>query len=312
MLGVPPLESRPTVAVVVVVHNRLEFTRKCLGSLGHASQKAELKVIVVDDGSSDGTSEWLKANVPGVTVLRGDGNLWFGGGNQKAIEYVKEAMPKADYLMTLNNDTTVLPGCIDALVEESQGEATVGAILLNSDRTRIHCFGAFWNPWRGWVHSMTGQGLADHPELGRGVSRSSQMLNTTCTLIPMKWIKRVQGINVAKYPQNKADTDLLCKISRSGSPLRVTSRAVATNDSDTDRKDLSIRRMGLVEFLQKSLVERTSPIHLPSAIQSVWETAPTRLQALPVLTRMLMIYGAQMGVSLVLCLVRPLRTIRST
>ena len=67
-----------TIYIVIPVFNRLKFTKDCLDSLRKQSY-GEFKVIVVDDGSTDGTYQHLKENYPEVIVLQGDGNLWWAG-----------------------------------------------------------------------------------------------------------------------------------------------------------------------------------------------------------------------------------------
>ena len=75
------------ISIIVAVHNRLNYTQRCLNSIWSKSQtKHELETILVDDGSTD-TSDWVIKNMPDVTILKGDGSLWFGGAMQKGIDF---------------------------------------------------------------------------------------------------------------------------------------------------------------------------------------------------------------------------------
>ena len=77
-----------SIAALITCHNRCEKTKRCLSSL--LTVMPELKVYVVDDGSTDGTSEMVNTLFPGVTVLKGDGNLFWSRGMYVAwIEAVK-------------------------------------------------------------------------------------------------------------------------------------------------------------------------------------------------------------------------------
>jgi len=71
------------VYTIIPVHNRKEFTRNCLRSLQRQTVSDRLRIIVVDDGSEDGTDEMLAAEFPEVIVLRGDGNLFWTAAKQK-------------------------------------------------------------------------------------------------------------------------------------------------------------------------------------------------------------------------------------
>ena len=80
-----------SVFVVIPVHNRLEFTRACLASLREQSYR-DFTIVVVDDGSTDGTYATLAEEFPEVTLLWGDGDLWWTGAMNRALEW---ALPQA-------------------------------------------------------------------------------------------------------------------------------------------------------------------------------------------------------------------------
>ena len=65
--------------IIIPVHNRREFTLRCLASLHDQGILAAMQVIVVDDGSTDGTHEAVNAEFPQVILLPGDGNLFWTG-----------------------------------------------------------------------------------------------------------------------------------------------------------------------------------------------------------------------------------------
>lgn len=90
------------VYIIIPVFNRKEFTRKCLLSLEHQTCR-DHKVIVVDDGSTDGTRDMLREEFPGVTVLSGEGSLYWTASVNMGIRLA--LAEGAEYIMTLNNDT---------------------------------------------------------------------------------------------------------------------------------------------------------------------------------------------------------------
>src|SRR5688572_24373538 len=96
--------SRVRVEVVTPVHNRKELTLGCLRSLFSAdSAGLDLHAIVVDDGSSDGTSAALRQEFPDVEIVRGDGSLWYTGGMNRGIEAAMKHDP--DFVLAINNDS---------------------------------------------------------------------------------------------------------------------------------------------------------------------------------------------------------------
>ncbi len=90
------------IYIIIPVFNRKNFTRKCLISLRNQSLK-NFKIIIIDDGSTDNTSEMLKNEFPEVHVIIGDGNFWWTRSINLGVKYVLEN--KGDYILLLNNDT---------------------------------------------------------------------------------------------------------------------------------------------------------------------------------------------------------------
>lgn len=92
------------VFVVIPVHNRLSFTRACLESLREQSFR-DFTIVVVDDGSTDGTYATLAEEYPEVTLLWGDGDLWWTGAMNRALGWV---LPKPIDTITCLPSTTTL------------------------------------------------------------------------------------------------------------------------------------------------------------------------------------------------------------
>lgn len=116
-----PRAERPEVSLIVVTLNNAELTYECLESLlAHADVPYEL--ILVDNGSTDQTGELLR-RLRNVTVLRNDANLGFGTACNQAA-----ARATGDFLLFLNNDATLAPGCLGALLEAARSDARVGAV----------------------------------------------------------------------------------------------------------------------------------------------------------------------------------------
>ena len=108
------------LAVLMTCHNRREKTLRCLTSLFSCRPEAglELSVYLVDDGSSDGTGDAVRQAYPSVSVIRGDGTLFWNRGMRKAWE---DALKKnADFYLWLNDDTVLYPSALVHLLEASR------------------------------------------------------------------------------------------------------------------------------------------------------------------------------------------------
>ncbi len=116
----------PTLAVLLTCFNRREKTLGTLRSLETQSARIKRKphVILVDDGSRDGTAEAVLAGFPATELIRGSGSLFWNGGMRVAFGRAKEI--GFDYYLLLNDDTVLVPDCLDTLLETSQKLAGQG------------------------------------------------------------------------------------------------------------------------------------------------------------------------------------------
>lgn len=101
------------ISIVIPVHNRKNFTKKCLVSLRNQTHQADY-IIVVDDGSKDGTGEMLAQEFPEVITLSGDENLFWTAAINKGIKLALAL--GSEYVMTLNNDTIASPTFIEKMM----------------------------------------------------------------------------------------------------------------------------------------------------------------------------------------------------
>ena len=88
------------IIVLIPIHNRIDFTRSCLTSLKNQKFK-DFQIIIVDDGSTDGSSEMLRDEFPEVKVINGDGNWWWTKSINVGIRDSIDLNP--DYYLLLNN-----------------------------------------------------------------------------------------------------------------------------------------------------------------------------------------------------------------
>ena len=97
------------VSIVVPVYNQLVFTKGCLDSIRKYSEPTE--IIIVDNGSSDGTKEFLAA-YPDIIVITNDNNRGFAGACNQGAKAAK-----GEWVIILNNDVVVSPNWLTGLVE---------------------------------------------------------------------------------------------------------------------------------------------------------------------------------------------------
>lgn len=119
--------NNPDVQVVILNWNRREDTLACLESL-YQSPTIPLTVIVVDNGSTDGSQRAIAERFPQVFQLRLNENIGFAAGINHGLRLALEA--GADYVFALNNDTIVDPDCISTLLKFAGTEYGILAPLI--------------------------------------------------------------------------------------------------------------------------------------------------------------------------------------
>ena len=115
---------KPRVWIVPVNFNGLDDTRKCLDSLAKLSAPAS--VIVVDNASREDPTAILNAEFPWAHVIRNEVNAGWSGGNNAGIRFAMER--GADFILLLNNDTTVHPDIVARLLAAMYANPAFGII----------------------------------------------------------------------------------------------------------------------------------------------------------------------------------------
>lgn len=152
--------TAPLVFIIVLNWNGKDDTLECLNSLQKLNYP-NFQILVVDNGSTDGSEEVIRSAFPAVQFIQTGRNLGYAGGNNAGIRFALEQ--GADYVWLLNNDTTVDPTALTALVVTAQADpliAFVGSKIYYYDKPNmIWCVG-------GTIDLAPG-GRTDHPGMGQ-------------------------------------------------------------------------------------------------------------------------------------------------
>lgn len=120
-----PAKSLPLVGIVILNWNKPDDTTACLESLDKLSYPS-YEVVVVDNGSTDGSPALLRSRFPGLDLVENGANLGFAGGNNVGISHLLSRDVR--YVMLLNDDTVVHPGLLSTLVEVAEARSDVGVV----------------------------------------------------------------------------------------------------------------------------------------------------------------------------------------
>jgi GT2 family glycosyltransferase len=258
----PAGENGHRVAVVVPVHNRKALTERFLKSFAEVEYE-NYKIVIVDDGSSDGTAEWLAKEHPEVEVLPGTGNLWWTGATNLGVQF---ALNKGfDYVLTINNDAVVEPNFLKSLIKSAEhfgNRAIVGCCLRQLDRPDVVWTAGGDVDWRyGRLFDLR---VTEKKRaiLASGARWVPADLLTGCgVLIPVECFKQIGLYNDKWYPHYHADTEFCLRAINNGFRCVVDTHSIAYYDLLHTWKPASIKEM---LFSRKSplFVKPIAAVHL--------------------------------------------------
>lgn len=112
----------PEVSVVILNYNTRDLLEKFLPGVLKSTYEP-LRVVVVDNGSSDGSTDWVSEHLPAVELIRFEENLGFAGGYHKALSLIQ-----SDYYVLLNSDVEVTEGWLEPLVRLAESRPDIAAV----------------------------------------------------------------------------------------------------------------------------------------------------------------------------------------
>lgn len=204
-----PFAEHPRVSVVVPVHNNFEFTYLCLCSLLFAYNDASFEVIVVDDGSSDKTSN-IASIVSGIRIVRHQTSLGFVDSCNDGA-----ALARGEYLVFLNNDTEVTARWLDELILAFRGFDRVGLAgskLIYPDGRLQEAGGIVWRSGDAW--NVGRGGNAHDPRYN--YLREVDYVSGAAMMLPASVWKEMGGFSAEFAPGYFEDTDLAMKVRAAG------------------------------------------------------------------------------------------------
>ena len=214
--------DEPLVSIVIPVHGKWSYTRRCLRSIEESGSRVPFEIVVVDDASPDDSADRLAA-CPGVRLLRTEENLGF----LRAVN-LGAAQARGDLLVLLNNDTEVRPGWLDALTEVVRNDDEIGlagAKLVYPDGRLQECGGIVFADG-----SAANYGHGDNPDDPRyhGV-RDVDYCSGAAILVRRDLWERLGGFDERYSPAYYEDTDLAFAVRDAGYRTVVVPDAVVVH-----------------------------------------------------------------------------------
>jgi GT2 family glycosyltransferase len=281
---VPPAEfpkiRNPDVSIVIPVYNQWEYTAACMRSLAETQCNATFEVIVVDDHSSDETVKWMN-EIKGVTYLRNEKNLGFIGSCNHGAETAS-----GRFIVMLNNDTQVVDGWLDALIETFSrypDTGIAGASLVYPDGKLQEAGGIIFKDASGWNYGKGDH--ADRPEYQ--YIREVDYCSGACIMLENSLFRDLGGFDTHFAPAYYEDTDLAFRVRAKGLKVRLQPAAVVihhegvTSGTDLNQGAKQYQVINREKFQQRwrsELEHFPDPVNDPDDIAEIRKACDHRLK----------------------------------
>jgi len=243
------------ISVVVVTWNRAALLRNCLRSLRNQRGVA-LEILVVDNGSVDGSVEMVTSEFPEVRLIRNQENRGFCAANNQGI-----AAATSEYIALLNNDAEAEPGWAAALLETCLTDPAVGMvaskILVYEDPSRIDKVGHLIYP--DGQNRGRGTGALDHGQFDR--VEPVLWPDGCAAMYRTAMLRQIGGFDEDLFAYGD-DAELGLRARIAGWSCLYTPRAVVRHHRGSTMGLRSMRRLHLIERNRVLLAAKLFPVPL--------------------------------------------------
>ncbi len=217
-----PDSMTPTVFVLLPVHNRRDLTQKFLESLSSQTYP-QIRLIIIDDGSTDATADMVLNMCPEAQIVKGDGSLWWGGCMQKAYQWLLQHDPAAEDMILFANDDVTFDAHFVAKATTALRQmprALLGAQLRDPASSAIHESGVRADLRRFVFHTVAG-------------SAQINCLPTRAMMLRWSDMRRIGGFHPRALPHYWADYEYTIRAHRLGMRCFTTPDVAVTANPDT-------------------------------------------------------------------------------
>lgn len=230
------------ISIVTALYNRLDLTQSFVRQLQPLLREKPLEVILVDDGSSDGTREFLATLQAPFRVILNEHNLGYAGSNN-----VGARSAGGDFLFFLNNDLELKPGWLEPMLAEvvKREVGMVGNVQLNAGTGLIDHAGIVFTPWG--IPEHYGQ---NYLRLPRRRDCNFAAVTAACCTVRRQVFLDAGGFDEG-YRNGMEDIDLCLRLREGGLQNRVVTRSVVGHHISSSPGRKNSDQANIRRFLDK-------------------------------------------------------------
>lgn len=246
----------PKIYILLPVHNRKAITERFIDCLA-AQNYTNYHLVLIDDGSADGTDEMVKSRIGNLTVLKGKGDWWWAGSLQQGIDWLKNQNLSNDLLVLfINDDVCFSPNYLEQ------------ACRVMANKNGVLMLSQFLSPENNKIRES---GVcADLKKLTFKVADSSEKVNCLSTrglFIHWEDIKIIGDFYPKLLPHYLSDYEYTIRANRKGLKCETSAQLLIEPDFDTTGYH-TVNEKFFLNFLKKFFSKKSAsnPIYLTSFI----------------------------------------------
>lgn len=215
------------IAAIVPIHNGLETTKKFLISYHRSLEASSFKdcctLIIVNDGSTDGSMEWISEFYPETRIIRGDGDLWWSASINLALRHIQDET--FTHFLLFNNDNILDKNYFQNLhraIDKIGNDKIISSKVINTFPTEHVIYGGI-----SYDRNRSKYVLNKDPQAPVVVNTAGGM----GVLVPLNVIDEVGLFDAINFPQKSGDTDFFLRADKKGVRVYYYPDLVVYNDN---------------------------------------------------------------------------------
>ncbi len=224
------------IVILIPIHNSLNYTKKTLKYIYNSIACTSIfnfsfDVVIIDDGSSDGSAAWINENYPNIHLITGNGDLWWSGSINRGIDYSLNQLDP-NYFLLFNNDLEIKENyfnCLIAAIDENdKNTIIVSKVYYLDEPNKVFSMGAKFNYFTG-VSYILNYKYTNKYNVDQKIE--VDWFGGMGVLIPKIVIDDIGYFDEYNFPQYKGDFDYALRVKKKGYKIIAHPKLEIWNDT---------------------------------------------------------------------------------